>query len=135
MDNVIFAHKQRLLDVAAQLKRIHKTGSTRISHSLGPGYKLRTVIPVAAQRTLGSTFPTLKVTSQVATSGAESALCPMVIPSPTLPEAHKMNTWQRNTVNFVLLAMWMTVLPSDIQRVTPPLTTIVHDSTIVLLVG
>ena len=55
MDDVIFAHKPRLLDVAAQLK--HGTCS------LGLGYKLCAVIPVADQRTHGTTFRALKVTS------------------------------------------------------------------------
>ena len=44
-----FAHKPRLLDVAA-------------------------VIPVAGQRTHGTTFIAPKITSQVATSGAEYAV-------------------------------------------------------------
>ena len=39
MGDVIFAHKPRLLDVAVQLKRS--------AHTLGPGYKLCAVIPVA----------------------------------------------------------------------------------------
>jgi len=54
MDDVIFAHKPRLLDVAAQLKRSARAG-----------------IPLADQRTLGTTFRALKVTFQVATPGAE----------------------------------------------------------------
>ena len=61
MDDVIFAHKPRLIDVAAQL---------------GHGYKTCAVIPVAGQRTHGTTFQALKVTSQVATPGAESAVAP-----------------------------------------------------------
>ena len=40
MDDVMFAHKPRLIDVAAQLKR----GAC----SLGLGYKLCAVIPVAS---------------------------------------------------------------------------------------
>jgi len=44
------------------------------TRSLGLGYKLCAVIPVAGQRTHGSTFRALKVSSQVATSGAESAV-------------------------------------------------------------
>jgi len=62
-DDFIFAHKPSLLDVAAQLKR-----------SLGLGYKPCAVLPVAGQRTHGTTFRALKVTSQVATPGAESAV-------------------------------------------------------------
>jgi len=41
MDDVIFSHKPRLLDIAAQLKR---------TRSLGLGYKLRAVILVAGQQ-------------------------------------------------------------------------------------
>jgi len=63
MDDVIFAHKPRLLDVAAKLKQLKL------------GYKLCAVIPVTTgQRTHGTTFRALKVTSQVATSGAEYAV-------------------------------------------------------------
>jgi len=40
----------------------------------GLGYKLCTVIPVAGQRTHGTTSRELKVTFQVATPGAESAV-------------------------------------------------------------
>jgi len=54
MDDVIFAHKPRLLDVAAQLKCSYPAGS------LGLGYKLFPVIPVAGQRTEGTTFRALK---------------------------------------------------------------------------
>ena len=62
-DDVIFAHKPRLLDVAAQ----------QCTRSLGLGYKRCAIIPVAGQRTHGTTFRTLKVASQWATPGAESA--------------------------------------------------------------
>ena len=67
---MMFAHKPRLLDVAAQLKR-----------SLGLDYKLCAVIglPVAGQRTHGITFLALKVTSQVATPGAESAVYDCIV--------------------------------------------------------
>ena len=44
------------------------------TRSLGLGYKLCAVIAVAGQRTHGTTFRALKVTSQVATPGAESAV-------------------------------------------------------------
>ena len=67
MDDVIVAHKPRLLDVAAQLKDI-------CTRSLGLGYKLCAVIPVTGQRTHGTTFRALKVTSRVALPGAESAV-------------------------------------------------------------
>ena len=63
MDDVIFAYKPRLLDVAAQCTR-----------SLGLGYKLCAVVPVAGQLTHGTTFRAIEVTSQVTTPGAESAV-------------------------------------------------------------
>ena len=69
MDDVIFAQKPRLLGVAAQLKR-----SAYALRSLGLGYKLCAVIPVARQRAHGTTFLALKVASQVATQEAESAV-------------------------------------------------------------
>ena len=62
----MFSHKQRLLDVAAQLKR-----SAHAALGLAIVFA---VIPVAGQRTHGTTFLALKVTSQVATPGAESAV-------------------------------------------------------------
>jgi len=63
MDEVTFARKPRLLDVAAQLKRMQCTRSLRL------GYKLCAVIPVAGQRTHETTFRALKVTSQMTTLG------------------------------------------------------------------
>jgi len=65
MDVVVFAHKPRLLDVA----------EAQCTRSLGLGYKMCAVIPVTGQRTHGTTFRALKVTSQVAVPGAESAVC------------------------------------------------------------
>ena len=56
VDDVISAHKPKLLDVAAQLHC-----------SLGLGYKLCAVTPVAGQRMHGPIFRALKVTSKVAT--------------------------------------------------------------------
>jgi len=47
---------------------------TQCTRSLGLGYKLCAVTPAAGQRTHGTTFRALKVTSQVATPGAESAV-------------------------------------------------------------
>jgi len=44
------------------------------TRSLGFGYKLCALIPVACQQTHGTTFRALKVTSRVATPGAESAV-------------------------------------------------------------
>jgi len=64
IDDVIFAHRPRLLDVAAPLKR-----SARAALGL-----MWAVIPVAGQRTHGTTFRALKVTSQVAIAAAESAV-------------------------------------------------------------
>jgi len=52
MDDVMFAHKPRLLDVAAQLKR-----SAHVA--LGLAMKLCAVIPVAGQRTHWTTFRAL----------------------------------------------------------------------------
>jgi len=66
MDDVIFAHKPRLLDVAAQLKRSAHAALGLATNCV--------VIPVAGQRTHRATFWALKVTSQVATQGAESAV-------------------------------------------------------------
>jgi len=58
MDNVVFARKPRLLDVAAPAE-------AQRTRSLGLGYKLCAVMPVASQRTHGTTFRALKVTFQV----------------------------------------------------------------------
>jgi len=67
MDDVIFAYKPRLLGVAAQLKcSAHAALDLAINSAV--------VIPIAGQRTHGTTFWTLKVTFQVATPGAESAV-------------------------------------------------------------
>jgi len=62
-----------LLDVAAQLKR-----SAHVALGLAINCA-HAVIPVAGQRALGTTFRALKVTSQVATTGAKSAVydCPV----------------------------------------------------------
>ena len=67
MDDVIFAHKPRLLDV-------RRPAEAQCTRSLVLGYKLCTVMPVAGQRTHGTTFRVLEVTSQVATPGSESAV-------------------------------------------------------------
>jgi len=67
MGDVIFSHKPRF----AGRRRPDDAQCTR---SLGPGYTLCAVIPVAGQRTHGTTFQALNVTSQVATLGAESAV-------------------------------------------------------------
>jgi len=66
MDDAIFAHKPRLLDIAAQLKRsVHAALGLAINCA---------VIPLAGQRTHVNTFRTREVTSHVATTGAESAV-------------------------------------------------------------
>jgi len=73
MDDVMFAHKPRLLDVAAQLKRsAHAALSLAISCA---------VILVAGQRTHGTTFLPHEVSSQAAAAGAESAVydCSVVV--------------------------------------------------------
>ena len=62
MDDIIFAHKPRLLDVAAQLKR-----SAHAALGLA-------IIPVAGHWTHGTTFRAIKVTSHAATPEAESAV-------------------------------------------------------------
>jgi len=53
MDDVIFADKTRLLDVAAQLKRSAHA-------ALDLGYELCAAVPVAGQRTHGLLFGRLK---------------------------------------------------------------------------
>jgi len=57
MDDVIFAHKPKLLDVAAQLKR---SGHAALRLA---------VIPAAGQRTHGTTFRALNVPSGGNTGG------------------------------------------------------------------
>ena len=68
MDDVMFARKPRLIDVAAKCTR-----------SLGLGYKLCAVIPAAGQRTCETRF--LAQTFQVATPGAESAVYDCLVPA------------------------------------------------------
>jgi len=65
VDDVISAHKPMLLDVAAHVK-------CSCTRSLGLGYEMCALIPVAGQRMHGTTSRALKVTSQVATQGAKS---------------------------------------------------------------
>jgi len=66
MDDVIFAHKPRLLDDAAQLKR-------SANATLGLAI-LCAVIPLAGQLTHGTSFRALKVTSEMAAGGVASAV-------------------------------------------------------------
>jgi len=51
-----------------KVARCRRTAEAQFTRSLGLGYKLCAVIPVAGQRAP-------KVTSQVATPGAKSAVC------------------------------------------------------------
>ena len=58
----------------AKVARRRRPAEAQRTRSLGLGYKACAVIPVASQRTHGTTtFRALEVTSQVATTGAESA--------------------------------------------------------------
>jgi len=65
MDDVKFAQ--------VTVARRRRPAELQCTRSLGLGYKLCAVIPVIGQRTHGTTFRALNVTSQVATTGAESA--------------------------------------------------------------
>ena len=58
-----------------KVARRRRPAEAQCTRSLGLGCKLCAVIPVAGQWTHGTTFRSLKVTSQVATPGAESAVC------------------------------------------------------------
>jgi len=64
MDDVMFAHKP------IKVARHRRPAETQSTRSLGLGYKLCALIPVAGQRTCGATFRALKVISQMATTGA-----------------------------------------------------------------
>ena len=66
-DDVVFADKTKV-------DRRRRPAEAQCAPSLGLGYKPCAVIPVAGQRTHETTFRALKVTSQVASSGAESAV-------------------------------------------------------------
>jgi len=67
-DDAIFAHNPSLLDVAAQLKR-SAHAALGLATNCAQYYQ-----SLAGQRTHGTTFRTPKVTSHVATPGAESAI-------------------------------------------------------------
>ena len=54
--------------------RRRRPAEAQSTRSPGLGYKLCAVVPVAGQRTHGTTFRALKVTSQVAAPGAESVV-------------------------------------------------------------
>jgi len=55
--------------------RRRRPAEAQCTRSLGFGYKLCAVIPVAGQRAHGTTFRAFKVTSLVAKPGVESAVC------------------------------------------------------------
>jgi len=55
--------------------RRRRPAEAQRTRSLGLGYKLCALMPAAGHRTHGTTFRVLKGTSQVAATGAESAVC------------------------------------------------------------
>ena len=67
-----------------EVARRRHPADAQFIRSLGLGYKLCAVIPVAGQRTHGTTFRSLKVVSQVATPGAESEVYDISIPRPVM---------------------------------------------------
>jgi len=77
----------------AKVARRCRLAKQQFTRSLGLGYKLCAVILVAGQRTHGTTFHALKVTCQVATPGAESAVydCFVLISCDHFPR-HKYST-------------------------------------------
>jgi len=66
--------------VCASARR-RRPAEAQCTRSLGLGLKMCAVIPVVGQQTHGTTFRALKVSSQAATQGAESAVydCPVVV--------------------------------------------------------
>jgi len=58
----------------AKVARRRRPAEAQCTHSLGLGDNMCAVIPVAGQRTHGTTFRALKVTFQVATQEAETAV-------------------------------------------------------------
>ena len=58
----------------SQGSRCRRPAEAQRTRSLGLGYKLCAVLLVVGQRTHGTTFRALKVTSRVATPGAVSAV-------------------------------------------------------------
>jgi len=67
-------HRWRNICSRAKVARRRRPAEAQCKRILGLGYKLCAAIPVAGRRTHGTTFRALKVTSQVATPGAESAV-------------------------------------------------------------
>ena len=98
MDDAMFAHKPRLLDVAAQLKRsAHAALGLAIN-------KLYAVKPVVGQRAHDrpTTFRVLEVASQVATPGVKSAVYDCLIFQYFLTLIHHdlpINYFLNNSVN------------------------------------
>jgi len=60
--------------LTSKVARRSRPAEAQCTLSVGLVYKLCAVIPAAGQRTHGTTFRALKVSSQVATQGAESAV-------------------------------------------------------------
>jgi len=68
-----------------EVARRRRPAEAQCTRSLGLGHKLCAVIPVAGQRTRrGTIFLVLKVTSQVATPGAESVVHDSLVKSLSL---------------------------------------------------
>jgi len=65
--------------LSAKVGRPRRPAEVQCTRSLGHGCKLCAVILVAGQRMHGTTFQARRVTSQVATPGAESAVYDSVI--------------------------------------------------------
>ena len=74
----------------AKVARRRRPAEAQCIRSLGLGYKLCAVIPVARQRTHGTTFLALKVASQVATQEAESAVYDCLV---FISKKSKSNFW------------------------------------------
>ena len=83
MDEVIFAQ--------SKVARHRRPGEAQCTRSLGLGYKLCAVIPVAGQRTNGTTFLTLIVTSLLATRGGGWSLQSMTALFPMFRTANSPN--------------------------------------------
>ena len=70
------------------------------------GYKLCAVILVTGQRTHGTTFRALKVTSQVATPGAESAVRDCLVPCACVA-FHRLQSLSVTCMNFLERTYWL----------------------------
>ena len=69
-----FYGRRHICSQAKVARRRRQSAEAQRTSSLGLGYKLCALIPLAGQRTHGTTFRTLTVTSRVAATGAESAV-------------------------------------------------------------